>query len=75
VARWDESVQHFGGAGVRMDQTARLYLCARCRVQVVLCSHCDRGNRYCNRACLAGVNYLGRSAKVIVVNHLLASGP
>jgi hypothetical protein len=51
VARWDESVQHFGGAGVRMDQPARLYLCARCRVQVVLCSRCDRGNRYCGRPC------------------------
>ena len=47
----DESVQHFGCAGVRMDQPARLYLCARCRVQVILCSRCDRGNRYCGRAC------------------------
>jgi len=51
VARWDESVQHFGCAGVRMDQPARLYLCARCRVQVILCSRCDRGNRYCGRLC------------------------
>jgi hypothetical protein len=34
-----------------MDQPARLYLCARCRVQVVLCSRCDRGNRYCGWAC------------------------
>ena len=51
MARWDESVQHFGCAGVRMDQPARLYLCARCRVQVVLCSRCDRGNRYCGRLC------------------------
>jgi len=34
-----------------MDQPARLYLCARCRVQVILCSHCDRGNRYCGRPC------------------------
>lgn len=51
MARWDESVQHFGCAGVRMDQPARLYLCARCRVQVVLCSRCDRGNRYCGTLC------------------------
>ena len=51
MARWDESVQHFGCAGVRMDQPARLFLCARCRVQVVLCSRCDRGNRYCGRHC------------------------
>jgi len=51
VARWDEPVQHFGYSGVRMDQPARLYLCARCRAQVVLCSRCDRGNRYCGRPC------------------------
>jgi len=51
VARWDESVQHFGCAGVRMNQPARLYLCARCRVQVILCSRCDRGNRYCGMQC------------------------
>lgn len=31
--------------------SARLFLCARCRTQVVLCSGCDRGNRYCGRAC------------------------
>ncbi|HMO49303.1 MAG TPA: hypothetical protein PKB14_25175 [Rubrivivax sp.] len=34
-----------------MDQPARLYLCARCRVQVILCSRCDRGNRYCGMQC------------------------
>jgi hypothetical protein len=34
-----------------MDRPARLFLCARCRVQVVLCSRCDRGNRYCGRSC------------------------
>jgi hypothetical protein len=31
--------------------SARLFLCARCRCQVVLCSACDRGQRYCGRAC------------------------
>lgn len=51
MARWDDSVQHFGGAGVCMDRPARLYLCARCRLQVILCSRCDRGNRYCGRLC------------------------
>ena len=34
-----------------MDRTARLFLCARCRDQVLLCSHCDHGQRYCGRAC------------------------
>ena len=37
--------------GCCMDRPARLYLCARCRDQVVLCSHCDRGNRYCSTTC------------------------
>jgi hypothetical protein len=26
-------------------------VCARCRAQVLLCSRCDRGQRYCGRAC------------------------
>lgn len=33
------------------DQPARLFLCARCRVQVLVCSHCDRGQRYCAGGC------------------------
>jgi hypothetical protein len=33
------------------DLCARLFLCARCRAQVLLCSHCDRGQRYCGPAC------------------------
>ena len=35
----------------RFDQDdpipARLFLCARCRVQVAICSRCDRGHIYC----------------------------
>ena len=34
-----------------MEETARLYHCARCRCQVIICSHCDRGNIYCNKSC------------------------
>ena len=34
-----------------VDHPARLLVCARCRTQVLLCSHCDRGQRYCGRAC------------------------
>ena len=34
-----------------MEPTARLYLCARCRRQVVICSPCDRGHRYCGAGC------------------------
>jgi hypothetical protein len=33
------------------DHPARLFVCARCRVQVLLCSRCDRGQRYCGRTC------------------------
>tara|TARA_X000001036_G_scaffold439621_1_gene491464 strand:+ start:302 stop:748 length:447 start_codon:yes stop_codon:yes gene_type:complete len=32
-------------------QSARLYACAMCHAQVVICSSCDRGNIYCNAAC------------------------
>jgi hypothetical protein len=31
--------------------SARLFNCARCHCQVVLCSHCDRGQIYCGRSC------------------------
>lgn len=34
-----------------MEATARLYNCARCRRQVVICSYCDRGQRYCAEGC------------------------
>ena len=34
-----------------MDTAGRHYLCARCRKAVIICSHCDRGQRYCTQAC------------------------
>lgn len=33
------------------EVTGRLYLCARCRAQVVICKPCDRGQRFCTREC------------------------
>ncbi len=33
------------------NQPGRMFLCARCRAQVVVCSHCDRGQRYCAEGC------------------------
>ena len=30
-----------------MKKNARLYHCVRCHCQVIICSHCDRGNIYC----------------------------
>ena len=35
------------------DQTGRLFLCARCQAQVLVCSQCDRGQRYCANGCSA----------------------
>jgi hypothetical protein len=34
-----------------MQSSARLFNCARCQRQVVICSHCDRGNIYCAKRC------------------------
>jgi hypothetical protein len=34
-----------------MEVTGRLFLCARCRVQVHICSRCDRGQIYCAGEC------------------------
>ena len=34
-----------------MPLSSRLYFCSRCHVQVIICSHCDRGQRYCTGEC------------------------
>lgn len=34
-----------------MDLPGRRYLCAGCRTAVLICSHCDRGHRYCTPKC------------------------
>ena len=39
------------GAHHLAEHPARLFVCARCRAQVLLCSRCDRGQRYCGRVC------------------------
>ena len=36
-----------------MQSSARLYHCCRCQAQVIICSQCDRGNRYCTGQCAA----------------------
>ena len=33
------------------QETSRLYHCARCHSQVVICRRCDRGQRYCSVTC------------------------
>ena len=32
-------------------RSGRLFLCAACRAQVIICSHCDGGQIYCNGGC------------------------
>lgn len=34
-----------------MESTSRLFFCARCRGQVLICSRCDRGQLYCSDSC------------------------
>mgnify|MGYP007097586828 CR=1 FL=1 len=34
-----------------MDLPGRRYHCAGCRTAVLICSHCDRGQRYCTTRC------------------------
>lgn len=34
-----------------MQTSSRLYHCYRCHAQVIICSKCDRGNRYCTNQC------------------------
>ncbi len=34
-----------------MQTSSRLYQCTRCHAQVIICSDCDRGQRYCNDGC------------------------
>jgi hypothetical protein len=37
--------------GVLHEQTGRLFLCARCQAQVLVCSQCDHGQRNCAAGC------------------------
>lgn len=39
------------GSFLPMEPPGRRYLCARCRIAVLCCSHCDRGQRYCAGVC------------------------
>jgi len=36
-----------------MEPSARLFHCARCHDQVILCRACDRGHVYCRNGCAA----------------------
>ena len=47
-----------------MNPSARMFHCARCHCQVIICRHCDRGNVYCANGCadLARAASLRRAA-------------
>ena len=41
----------FSTTGISMCSSGRLYNCVGCQRQVIICSHCDRGNIYCSGYC------------------------
>jgi len=42
--------------------SGRLFLCVRCRTQVLICSHCDRGQIYCRDSCAQEARYHAQRA-------------
>ena len=48
--------------GLPMLETARVFNCAHCDRQVVICRHCDHGNRYCGRDCAQAARRASRRA-------------
>ena len=50
-----------------MEPAPRRYLCACCRIAVIICSHCDRGQRYCGAPCALQVRT--RCAKAASVRY------
>lgn len=52
IARFPRLIQP-SSAFLLMCQSARLFQCALCHRQTLICSHCDRCHRYCSPACSA----------------------
>ena len=50
------------GHSQQVDATARFYLCAGCRAQVLICSCCDRGNIYCEDGCASAARRSAQQA-------------
>jgi len=40
-----------GGGSRAIEDSHRMFNCARCHRLVVICRHCDRGQRYCSAGC------------------------
>ena len=51
VALEPVEIQPSSALPMPMLPSVRHYTCARCRRQVFICRHCDRGNHYCAGAC------------------------
>ena len=45
-----------------MVETGRMFLCARCHAQVVLCTRCDRGQIYCGPPCSSQARHAAQRA-------------
>jgi len=45
-----------------MDIPPRQFICVGCRKQVLICSHCDRSNRYCSKDCWRPIRKLRQRA-------------
>lgn len=45
-----------------MPDTGRMYVCALCRAQVIVCRRCDRGQIYCGRSCATRARWAAQKA-------------
>ena len=50
------------GSSATETAAARLFVCSRCRAQVLVCSHCDRGQIYCAGTCAQAARQHARQA-------------
>ena len=48
------------GAIAAGPPSGRVFVCARCQAEVLICSDCDRGQRYCGSECSAQARRVGQ---------------
>jgi hypothetical protein len=51
LSRWPEEAIDRKNTGSQEGADGRQFSCGTCRTLVVICSQCDRGNRYCGAGC------------------------
>lgn len=56
------SPQRQESADIDLRDSHRLFRCGCCQVVVVVCSQCDRGHRYCSKACASAGRAAGQRA-------------